>query len=105
MSALNDSNYALDNAPKGFSPEENRRWDKGIEKAKKRAAATCRHLIKSKGEWKRPKRKWSRLAWQQYLDGKPPTLDEIVFGSAEGDSIDIELDDNVVIVPEDLDAL
>jgi hypothetical protein len=114
MSTLDGSKYTLDSGPQGFNDTERARWDKGIEKAKKRAASTCKHLIKGKGEWKRPRRKWSALAWHNYLNGTAPTLDDILVGAAPmpGDAVAYEdgvIDDTVEIVqdlpPDDPDML
>jgi hypothetical protein len=106
MSALDDSKYVLDSGPQGFNDAEKAKWDKGIEKAKKRAAATCKHLVKGKGEWKRPRRKWSAIAWHNYLNnGAAPTLDDIIVGAAPmpGDAVareDGDVDDTVEIVQD-----
>jgi hypothetical protein len=115
MSSLDDSKYVLDSGPQGFNDAEKARWDKGIEKAKKRVAATCKHLVKGKGTWNRPRRKWSTTAWHNYLNnGMAPTLDDIIVGAAPmpGDSVAYEdsvVDDTVEIVqdlpPDDPDLL
>lgn len=105
MSALDDSKYALDSGPAGFNDKEKARWNKGIEKAKKRAAATCKHLIKGKGEWKRPKRKWSAMAWHNYLNGTAPTLDDIIVGAAPIPGTDVpDVVDDTVEIAQDLPA-
>ena len=95
MSTLDDSKYALDSAPAGFNDKERAKWNKGIEASKKRIAAQCKHLVKGKGVWKRPKRKWSSVAWSQYMNGTAPTLDDIIVGAAPVPGTEDEFSDTI----------
>jgi hypothetical protein len=89
MSGLDDSIVTM---PHGggtnLTPEESRHLTRKTNELRDRLAQQCRHLVKppaGSAPWKRPRRRWTRLAWQQYLDGKGETLDEVKVAEADPD--------------------
>jgi hypothetical protein len=105
MSALNENVYQLPDGVSNFSDKEKAKWNKNLEKSRARTAANVRHLVVGIGPWKRPRKKWSGVAWKQYLEGKDPTLDEILVGAAPPPGIDVadevvpDAPEEVVLVP------
>lgn len=79
-SALDDSSYTLpDSKGMGLTTAETKRLTTKTNELRDSLGKNCKHLIKPPDNakpWKRAKRKWSKAAWQQYLDGHGPVLDD-----------------------------
>jgi hypothetical protein len=80
-SALDDSNYTLpDSKGTGLTTAETKRLTQKTNELRDSLGQTCKHLVKPPANakpWKRAKRKWSKEAWRQYLDGHGgPVLDD-----------------------------
>jgi hypothetical protein len=81
MSGLNDSVQTLpDGRAIGLTPEESKKLTRKTNELRDSLGKNCKHLIQSPPgapPWKRPRRKWSKEAWQQYLGGEEKrTLDD-----------------------------